>query len=180
MSETIDVGGMAVPLLHREWKRHASRLPYRKTYRLKPGDNWHDAEVTEEQWEHYVHTDEGPIPVGAMIARELMRQGADTAVFTECWGRGCVLMNSQLACVAGDGELSSLLHRLKEANGNRWRGLPDVIALFPDNRVSMREAKVAGKDRVSQTQHDFARVARGLLGSALDLAIVVWGKEAAS
>jgi hypothetical protein len=52
-----------------------------------------------------------------------------------------------------------------------------VIALFPDGRVAMREAKVRGKDRLSKTQHPFARLVRALLGGSLDLAVVEWGDE---
>lgn len=119
------------------------------------------------------------MPVGAAIARELISEGALTAVFTECWGRGCVLMSPDLICIPKDGELSTLLDALRVANGNRWAGLPDVIALFPNGRVAMREAKVAGKDCVSQTQHSFARVAYGLLGEKLDFAIIEWGHKTA-
>src|SRR5512141_1748171 len=91
-AKTITFGNTTVPLFQRDWRRARERLPYRKTYRLKPGESWHDAEVTDRQWEHYVHLEEGAIPVGAMIARELISEGASIAVFTECWGRGCVLM----------------------------------------------------------------------------------------
>jgi hypothetical protein len=41
----------------------------------------------------------------------------------------------------------------------------------------MREAKVRGKDRLSKTQHPFARLVRALLGGSLDLAVVEWGDE---
>ena len=57
--------------------------------------------------------------------------------------------------------------------------MPDVIALFPDGRVAMREAKVRRKDRLSKTQHPFARVARTLLGDRLDLAVIEWGDDLA-
>ena len=175
MTSKINFGGVEVALINRPWTRVSERLPYRKTYRLKPGDNWHDAEITHDQWEHYVKSDEGPIPVGAMIVRELLQEGAMTAVFTECWGRGCVFMGGDLVCVEKSGELGDLLDQLRIANGNRWRGLPDVIALFPDGRVAIREAKVSGKDRVSQTQHEFSKLARCVLGDRLDLAVVEWG-----
>ncbi len=136
MSDTIAYGGIEVQLLRRGWPRAGGRHPYRKTYRLKPGDAWHDAEVTLDQWEHYVQSDDGPIPVGAAIVRELLDDGAHTAVFTECWGGGCVLMGHDFVCV-----------------------------------------EVTGKDRVSDTQHAFARIARGLLGEKLDLAVVEWGVD---
>jgi hypothetical protein len=41
----------------------------------------------------------------------------------------------------------------------------------------MREAKVKGKDKLSDTQHPFARVARALLRERLDLAVVEWGDQ---
>jgi hypothetical protein len=106
----------------------------------------------------------------------LMAEGAVTALWTECWG-GVVFMSPELVAVQPDGELADILQRLYAANGDRWAGLPDVIALFPDGRVAMREAKVKGKDRLSKTQHPFARIARALLGDRLDLAVIEWGDE---
>ena len=45
MAATILWGDDQVPVLQRDWKRHAQRLPYRKTYRLKHGERWHDARI---------------------------------------------------------------------------------------------------------------------------------------
>lgn len=176
---TIRFGDEDVFIMRRDWLRVRDRLPYRKTYRLKPGEKWQNSETTTDQWEHYVDTVEGPLPVGAMIARELITEGATTAVFTECWGRGCVLVGADLICRSKQGEMAILLDQVRQANGNRWAGLPDVIGLFADGRIVMREAKVAGKDRISQTQHKFARLARALFGQRLDLAVVEWGYEQA-
>ena len=173
-------GDVEVPLLQRPWRKNHERLPYRKTYSLKPGQHWREAPSTTEQWEHYVHLPEGPVPVGAAIARELISEGASCAVFTECWGRGCVMMGPDLVCLEWNSEIATLLKKLRSANGDRWAGLPDVIALFPCGRIAMREAKVAGKDKISETQHAFARSARALLGSRFDLAVVEWGRETAN
>ena len=177
MSATISWGDDQVPVLQRNWRRHAGRLPYRKTYRLKPGERWHDAPTTDAQWEHYVELSGDVIPAGAAIARELLAEGAVTALWTECWGRRPVFMSADLVAVEPTGELSEILQQLYAANGRRWGGLPDVVALFPDGRVVMREAKVKGKDRLSNTQHPFARVARALLGDRLDLAVIEWADE---
>jgi hypothetical protein len=75
MSQTILWGDDLVPVLQRDWTRHALRLPYRKTYRLKTGERWHDAPTTDAQWEHYVELADEVVPAGAVIARELNRGG---------------------------------------------------------------------------------------------------------
>ncbi|HVF70036.1 MAG TPA: hypothetical protein VM940_00325 [Chthoniobacterales bacterium] len=157
MLATILWGDDQVAVLQRDWIRHATRLPYRKTYRLKAGQRWHDAPTTAAQWEHYVEFDDDIIPVGAAIARELLAEGAVSVLWTECWGRRPVFMSPILFAVQPAGELAEVLQQLYVANGRRWGGLPDVVALFPDGRIAMREAKVRGKDRLSKTQHSFAR-----------------------
>ena len=174
MKATIRWGDDEVPVFQRDWHRHADRLPYRKTYRLKPGDLWHDAPVTENQWENYVRAGNEVISAGAAIARELLAEGAVTALWTECWGAEPVFVSANLTCVELPGELRDILQQIRTAN-DRWAGLPDVVALFPDGRVAMREAKVKGKDRLNSPQHTFARVARALLGNRLDLAVIEWG-----
>jgi len=52
LTSTITVGDSEAPLYQRDWPRVRDRLPYRKTYRLKPGDAWRGAEETLDQWEH--------------------------------------------------------------------------------------------------------------------------------
>ena len=172
----IKYGDAEVSVIERSWKA-AERLPYRKTYSLKPGQNWKDAAVTPAQWEHYVLLDDGEaIPVGAAITRELIVEGASSAVFTELWG-GVVLVGPDLVCVQEEGSIRDLLDALRSATGGSLGGLPDVIAVFPDGRVVMREAKnVAAKDRLGPKQHAFASVAQKLLGDRLDLAVVEWGR----
>ncbi len=74
-ARTIKYGDEEVPVIERFWKP-AERLPYRKTYSLKPGQYWKEAAVTSAQWEHYVLLDGGEaVPVGAVIARELLADG---------------------------------------------------------------------------------------------------------
>ena len=177
MSQTILWGDDQVPLLYRDWTRHPTRLPYRKTYRLKPGQRWHDAPTTEDQWEHYVQLPDDVVPAGAVIARELIAEGAATALWTEVWGRRPVFMSTDLVAVEPTGELAEILQHLYAANRRRWGGLPDVVAIFDSGRIAMREAKVRGKDRLSKTQHPFSRIARALLGDRLDLAVIEWAGE---
>ncbi len=173
---TIRYGDWDVPVIRRSWPS-AERQPYRKTYSLKPGQHWKDAPVTPAQWEHYVLLDDGDIvPVGVVIARELIAEGVTVAVFTELWG-GVVLVNHELVCVPEEGTLLELFEALRAATESEsLGGLPDVVALFPDGRVVMREAKnVGARDRLGKKQHEFARVAQRLLGVRLDLAVVEWG-----
>ncbi len=175
-SRTIKYGDEDAPVIERRSWPIAERQPYRKTYSLKAGQHWREREVTPAQWEHYVLLDGGEtVPVGAVIARELMAEGASSAVFTELWG-GVVLVGPDLVCVSEEGAIRDLLDALRAATGGSLGGLPDVIAVFPDGRIVMREAKnVAAKDRLGPKQHAFARVARKLFGDRLDLAVVEWG-----
>ena len=177
MTNTILYGDIPAPVLDRDWLRTKERIPYRKTYRLKPGQSWFDAESTRKQWESYVHQDDGPVPSGALIARELVEEGASEALWTECYGAGePVFMSPDMVCVKPTDELMNVLQQIWLKNGNRWAGLPDAIGVFPDGRIAMREAKVAGKDRLSQNQHTFARIARALFGTRVEFCVVEWGR----
>jgi hypothetical protein len=169
-------GDVAVPIHERPWQAGPLQ-PYRQTYHLKPGESWHQATTTDDQREHYVQLESGAqIPVGAMIARELMADGASGAYFTELWIR-FVLMSPDLVCVEPRGEVEQFLLAMRDALGGRLAGLPDALAFFPDGRVVLREAKnVGAKDRLQPTQHEFARVARRLFGQRVDLAVVEWGR----
>lgn len=179
-AKTILYGDIQVPVLNRDWLRTAQRLPYSKTYLLKPGQRWQDAPSTPTLWEHYVHQPDGAIPAGALIARDLIAEGASVAVWTECYGRGrVVFISPELVCIQPTGELWDILQQIRVANGGRWAGLPDAVGLFPDGHIAMRDAKVVGKDRLSATQHAFALAARQLFGSRLDFAVVEWGRGVA-
>jgi hypothetical protein len=153
--------------------------PYYRTDLLKPGDSWRDAPIKGKYTEHYVQQVDGPVPVGVMIARELRDQGATIAVCTDLTLGELRFLDANLICVAAPAVLEDLLATLYAANGRRWAGLPDAIAIFPNGSIVFREAKVAKKDRLNRPQHAFARIARQLLGDKLDLAVVEWGYEVA-
>ena len=174
-------GTMEVPVLERAWRTTAQKLPYRKTYCLEPGQLWSDAPSTPNQWEYYALSEEdGPVPVGAVIDRELMAEGATSAVFTEMWG-GLVLVGPDLVCVEANEDIRVVLDQLRAAMNGKLGGLPDVIACFSDGRIAMREAKHISakyKDSLGPKQHAFARVAETLFGNQLDLAVIEWGHHA--
>lgn len=178
-TRTIKYGEDLVPLLERPWKRRKSMTPYYRLERMKPGQNWRDMTDLCKFTENYVQLDDGPVPVGVMIARELRAEGAIVAVCTDMTSRRLTLVRPDLICVETSPPLSELFARLRTANKGSLSGLPDAVAIFPEGRVVMREAKVAKKDRLNRTQHAFAPVARQLLGDNLDLAVVEWGYEAA-
>lgn len=71
-----------------------------------------------------------------------------------------MFMSPDLICVQLTGELWEILQKIKAVMGNRWSGLPDAIATFPNGRIVMRDMKFVGKDKLTKTQHAFARVAR--------------------
>jgi hypothetical protein len=179
LSRTINYGGVHVPVLVRQWKRRKEMTPYYRTDFLKPGQRWSEMPTVGNYTEHYVQLSDGPIPVGALIARELRDEGAIVAVMTDLTMGRLVLVDPDLFCVAPSPPLSDLLETLRIANAGVWAGLPDAIALFSDGRVAMREAKVAKKDRLNKPQQAFAQAARSVLGEKLDLAVVEWGYEVA-
>lgn len=112
-----------------------------------------------------------------MIARELLEEGALIAFCTDLTHGVLRLINADLVCVEAPPQLADILMELRVANGNSYRGLPDAISIFPDGKIVLREAKRAKKDRLNVNQHSFARAARSILGSRLDLAVVEWGYE---
>ena len=144
--------------------------------------------ATSEQREQYVLDQDGTaVPVGAMVARELKASGADEAAFVELWGgeRNAVLVDQDLFCVARllAGRLDCLASHVETGNVltcvleacGRVGGFPDVIAVFPDGRLALREVKRAGKDSVNGNQHEVADTLRELFGGRLELALVEWG-----
>jgi hypothetical protein len=176
-------GDSTVPVVERDWLRVPKQLPYRKTYLLKPGQRWDDAPVdlASSLSEWYVQLPDGPVPSGAVAARELLAEGASLALWTECYGGGrVVFMSPDLTCVEVTGELGDILRAIKAANNNKWAGLPDAIGVFPDGRVVMRDAKLAGKDKVSDTQHAFARIATSLFPGRVEFGVIEWGRRVAN
>jgi hypothetical protein len=161
----------------RKWDAAENVVGYRKTYSLTPGQMWVDAEVTEGQYEHLVDTDGGTVPVGVIIVRELLDDGADWAYATELWGPRPVLLNSEACCVAADGPVAELLRAMRDANAGRYGGLPDVTGVtgVTGDRIHLREAKVGwGRDRLNPNQHDFLRSQRQAFGGRVDPAVVEW------
>jgi hypothetical protein len=176
-------GDSTVPVIERDWLRVPKQLPYRKTYLLKPGQSWRDApiDLASSLSEWYVQLVDGPVPSGTVAARELLAEGASLALWTECYGGGrVVFMSPDLTCVEATGELGDILRAIKAANNNKWAGLPDAIGIFPDGRIVMRDAKLAGGDKVSKTQHAFARVASTLFPGRIEFGVVEWGRRVAN
>ncbi len=169
-SKIVSYGDFTVSKIERDWPRTPKHLPYRKTYLLKPGQRWHDAPVdlfsSLSEW--YVQLPDGPVPSGAVAARELLAEGASLALWTECYVGGRVVFISP-----------DILRAIKAANNNKWAGLPDAIGLFPDGRIVMRDAKLAGKDKVSITQHAFARAAASLFPGRIEFGVIEWGRRVA-
>lgn len=172
---TIMLGSEPVRLLRRPWKA-GPRQPYRKTYNLRPGQHWREAEQTHDQWECYVSLDDGEqIPVGALIASELMADGAQVAAFTEQWAGKCILADHQLTCVSDEVVLVAVLDEIRAETFGRLGGLPDVIGVFPDGTVAFREAKnVAARDKLGPKQHALADVLRKIFAGRMNLAVVEW------
>jgi hypothetical protein len=133
---------------------------------------WSLSDPRNREW--YVQLPEGSIPPGAIAARELLAEGASVSVWTDCWGGRAVFMSPELVCVELAGELRDILQTIRAANGNKWFGLPDVIGIFPDGRVVMREMKLAGKDKLRDTQHAFARLARRLFPDRIRFEVIEW------
>lgn len=171
------MGSEDVPIITRVW-RTGERVPYKKTYQLRPGECWLDAEETPNQNEYYVLTDDGiQIPVGVQIARDLLEEGATTALLVEMWG-GVVLLDASLYCIKCDGEVGQILARAKKANGGSLGGFPDVVGIFPDGMIALREAKYIGsKDQLSPNQHKMADALRREFGNKLDIKVVEWRSE---
>ncbi len=175
--DTIAYGSEPVPLLRRPWKEAAGVVGYRETYRLKPGESWYDASVSDGMYEALVESDDwpAPFPVGVVIAKELVDAGADVAYCVELFPSP-VFVDHTATCVEVEPIMGSILAQLVEANGGRYGGLPDAIGR-QGKRILMREAKRAGKDHLRPNQHAVADAARRLLRDRLDLAVVEWAHE---
>ena len=174
-NKSILLGGQKVPVIRKHWVRH-NIMPYKKTYALLPGQSWYEAEETSEQSEHYVQTRENKyVPVGALIAEELINEGAEVAAFTELWAGKCVLVDHNLVCISDNHRLVQILKNIRHKNKGRLGGLPDVMAVFPDGKVAFREAKnVKAKDTLNENQHALAELLQRLYKDKLDIAVVEW------
>ncbi len=92
----------------------------------------------------------------------------------ELW-HGCVLVDENLMCVGVDGPVGRFLDRVKAVNDNMLGGLPDVVAVFPDGRVALREAKNrTARDRLGAKQHHLADLLRAHFPEVA-LKVVEWG-----
>jgi hypothetical protein len=172
-------GDEEVPVFERNWQGQSE--PYRYVVRLKPGERWLDAKLSSNPQnnparERYVQLSEGSVPPAVLAVRELIAEGASAAFWTDTWGPHAVFMSPDLVCVQPRGELSEILQKIKLAMGNRWSGLPDAIATFPDGRIVMRDMKFVGKDKLTKTQHAFARTARSLFPGRIEFGIIEWGR----
>jgi hypothetical protein len=118
--------------------------------------------------------DGSQIPVGALIAREFISDGAEFAFFTEMW-HGVVFIGPDLICVDPPPRVKDFIVTMKTALGG-LRGLPDVIGFFPDGRIRLHEAKNAGaKDKLQKGQHAFANTARSIYGDKVEFGVTEWG-----
>src|SRR5580693_9090302 len=94
---TIRYGNEDVPIFRRNWTSAGGNVPYPATFKLRVGEHWKNAPKAPEYSEHYVLLRDDVIvypqdrqlglqyiPAGAAIARELVVEGASSAVWTEC------------------------------------------------------------------------------------------------
>ena len=181
-------GSASVRVLRREW-RCVPKQAYRRTYDLKLGQSWFDMGTNDKLREHYVLDNDGlTVPVDVMVARELKAAGASEAAFVELWRDKVVVVDERLVCVGrrvgGRGECAAshvetekILSRVLEERDGSLGGFPDVIAVFPDGRIALREVKLAGKDKVQPNQNAMADILRELFGKRADLALVEWECE---
>jgi hypothetical protein len=168
----VTYGDQRVPLLRRPWPS----VGVRHWRYLRPGERWKSMPATPDgTTEHIALVGGIELPVGVAIAAELMSEGADWAFSAEVFGGRLLLVDPTACCVDIPDQVALMVNPLREAHGS-WRGFPDVVAAR-GRTVVMREAKLdGGRDRLNANQHDFARLARTVLGDDLDLAVVEWGR----
>jgi hypothetical protein len=121
------------------------------------------------------------IPAEAAIARELLAQGAEWAIFSDCFTHGRTFVLPGLKCVEPQGELAAMLDQLREVTSRpNLGGLPDVVAKLANGMLTFREAKYVTKkyrDVWGPKQEDMATRAMELWPGKIDVAIVEWGAE---
>ena len=87
------------------------------------------------------------------------------------------LEDGKLVCADSHVETGKILTRFSAERGS-FKGFPDVIAVFPNGRIALREVKsVSGKDRLGPNQHDAANVLRTMFGQRAELVLVEWDFE---
>jgi hypothetical protein len=173
---TIRWGSVDVPLYEGPWTAAADIVGFRELQKMKPGQLWFDLPFGTRFYEHLPLVNGRPVPVGVAIAGELIRSGAEWAYLVEVFGGHRVLLDFEARCVVPVPAAARALERLQSANDGRLGGFPDVIASL-GGRLVLREAKVAGKDRLNDNQHRFADNIRRDLGmQAVDFAVVEWNR----
>ena len=194
-----------IPTLRRYWQSTGTGVQFYGMHDLKVGDRWWRDNPTPTKFtQHYVSIeglDAGIadlerrpvvylediargiqyIPAEAAIARELLAQGAEWAIFSDSFGRGRAFVQPDLKCVEPQGELASMLNRLREATSRpTLGGLPDVIAKLAAGIFAFREAKYVTKkykDVWGPKQEEISSIAMKLWPDKIDVAIVEWGAE---
>jgi hypothetical protein len=87
-----------------------------------------------------------------------------------------MLRDHTLTCIEPTGRILDVLKMVRDHNHGKLAGFPDLIGVFSDGRVALREAKcVDAKDRLNAPQHKLADLLRSLLGDKLDLKVIEWG-----
>ena len=191
--------------LRRYWQSTGTSVQYHGIHDLKIGDLWWSDNARPTKFtQHYVSIrgleagaedlERRPvvyeedivrgvqyIPAEAAIARELLAQGAEWAIFSDCFTHGRTFVLPDLRCIEPQGELAAMLHQLREVTSRpNLDGLPDVIAKLANGMLAFREAKYVTKkyrDVWGPKQENMASTAMELWPGKIDVAIVEWGAE---
>lgn len=151
--------------------------PWRHLARLRPDQSWFDLpepDIAAQSQVYVAQASTPPIPPEAMAAMDLMAAGASEAFAIENW-LGIGVMNHELIGARREHRIWELIEAYKTASGKAMGGgFPDVIAFWPDQRVSACEVKIRGKDRLNRNQIDAVTQLRSLLGDRLELRIFEW------
>ena len=151
--------------------------PYRRLARIKPGQSWFELpqEPVVSASQHYVkRIDSDPIPPEAAAAQLLMGQGALEAFVIENWS-GIGIMSHALMGVSDQCKIWGLINKYKtESNRSKGGGFPDVVAYWPDGKVSICEVKIKGKDHLTHKQKTGVKFLKRILAEKLDLRVFEW------
>ena len=191
--------------LRRYWQSTGTSVQYHGIHDLRIGDLWWSDNARPTKFtQHYVsirgleagaeNLEHRPvvyeedivrgvqyIPAEAAIARELLAQGAEWAILSDCFTGGRTFLQPDLVCVQPQGELAAILNKLREATSRpKLGGLPDVIAKLKNGSIAFREAKYVTKkyrDVWGPKQEEMANAASKLWPGKVDVAIVEWGEQ---